>query len=164
MQIANLPNALTASNVIQSLAAEACLMTEKWEMLRSYTASESQVFGGNFASSLGSLLLDLKDRKDDAFKSALKVLRNSVIKSMSFTSTVSLQACHEAMLQLHALTEIETIAGVHSVAETPPLDQSVDLSRRLDILGPYSADKQYLLGLRRATMHLSRYEEPSQIK
>jgi serine/threonine-protein kinase ATR len=32
-----------------------------------------------------------------------------------------------------------------------------NLDRRLDIIGAYTSDKQYLLGLRRATMSLSRY-------
>jgi len=43
---------------------------------------------------------------------------------------------------------------------TKPSDRDVileNLDRRLDIIGAYTSDKQYLLGLRRAAMSLSRY-------
>jgi serine/threonine-protein kinase ATR len=74
---------------------------------------------------------------------------------MTFTSTTSLQTCHDSLFQLHALTEVEAIVDA-SLQTSPSTAGILDtLNRRLDVLGVYITEKQYLLGLRRAAMELS---------
>ena len=61
------------------------------------------------------------------------------------------------MLRLHILTETEMISGFGQTANFSRPSLLTTLDRRLDILGPFSSDKQYLLGLRRAAIQLSKY-------
>jgi serine/threonine-protein kinase ATR len=60
------------------------------------------------------------------------------------------------MVKLHALYEIETISGV--MTSTPSEREAIleNLDHRLDVIGAYTSDKQYLLGIRRATMLVSK--------
>jgi serine/threonine-protein kinase ATR len=59
------------------------------------------------------------------------------------------------MLKFHVLTELEMIAGTDSpdIGREKVLES---LNRRLEVVGAYLNDKQYLLGIRRAAMQLSR--------
>jgi serine/threonine-protein kinase ATR len=74
---------------------------------------------------------------------------------MAANSVTSLQSCHDSILRLHALTEMESIGNAGNQGHSSRSEVSDALSRRLDVLGGYLSDKQYLLGLRRATMELS---------
>lgn len=62
------------------------------------------------------------------------------------------------MLKFHVLTELEMIAGTAKDASTERTNILESLSRRLEVIGAYLNDKQYLLGIRRAAMQLSRYD------
>ena len=64
------------------------------------------------------------------------------------------------MLKFHVLTELEMIAGTADTT-TGRANIIVTLSRRLEVIGAYLNDKQYLLGIRRAAMQLSRYVQKS---
>jgi serine/threonine-protein kinase ATR len=61
------------------------------------------------------------------------------------------------MLRLHVLTELEMIAGTAKDSSTELTNILETLNRRLEVIGAYLNDKQYLLGIRRAAMQLSRY-------
>ena len=111
---------------------------------------------GDFNVGIGSALLALFDGRDDRFLETLDALRRSIAKSLSTTNTISLQACHDAMLKLHVLTEVELISGIGPAKDIDLLTLMTALSHRLEVLGAYLSEKQYLLGLRRATMQLSR--------
>ena len=74
---------------------------------------------------------------------------------MTSASTTSLATAHPLTIKLHALYEIEQIGAVRTASFTA--DELVDrMNKRLDLLGAFTADKQYLLGVRRAAMQLSR--------
>ena len=64
------------------------------------------------------------------------------------------------MLKLHVITEIEMISNVRNLdqAEKTHLRTSLDL--RLEAIGPFLPDKQYILGVRRAVMELSKSVSP----
>lgn len=68
------------------------------------------------------------------------------------------------MLKLHVLAELEMIAGTdldshrHEAAETNRGRVLETLNNRLEVLGAYLNDKQYILGIRRAAMQISRSE------
>lgn len=89
-----------------------------------------------------------------AFQDAIDGLRLGISKSLTVNSVTSLQSCHDSILKLHALTEMESICNFRT-QDCSHSDVCDTLDRRLDVLGGYLSDKQYLLGLRRATMELS---------
>ena len=147
-------------------AAEAAWSTGKWDQLERILAGPSEQINISldFNVGVGRALLALRCRELDKFKRLLDGLRANTAKGLSPTSSSSLHACHDILIKLHALYEIESISGV---AAGPMTSKEVildNLDRRLDILGAYTSDKQYLLGIRRAVMQLSRYVSCSQLR
>ena len=60
------------------------------------------------------------------------------------------------MLKMHVLTEVELISGV---LPDPNMERQAlisSLNQRLDVVGAFLSDKQYILGIRRAIMQLSK--------
>lgn len=110
---------------------------------------------GDFNIGMGSALCALHQRRTGLFKKIVNDLRRNIAKGFTTNSIASLQASHDSILQLHVLTEVESIADVSSSGYGNRGSLMEALDRRLDILGGYLSDKQYLLGLRRATMELS---------
>ena len=137
-------------------AAEASWVTGKWATLKKYISMHSGSVYADFNIGIGSALLALFEGRDDQFLETLDALRKSVSKSLSGTNTISLQACHDAMLRLHVLTEVELISGLGPAKDVELPMLMTALSQRLEVLGAFLSDKQYLLGLRRAAMQLSK--------
>jgi len=102
-------------------------------------------------------LLALRKKEKDEFTKTIAALREGVARGLSPTVTSSLQACHDQLLKLHVLYEIEAISGISDNATADRDAILGNLDRRLDVLGAYTSDKQYLLGIRRATMQLSKF-------
>lgn len=110
----------------------------------------------DFNICVGKALLALYNEDETEFKKTIATLRGTLSKSLSPSNTNSLQACHDTLVKLHALYEIEAISGVVA-AQTPERGLVLEnLDRRLDVIGAYTSDKQYLLGVRRATMLVSK--------
>lgn len=139
-------------------AAEAAWSTGKWDQLERVLASPSEQANPStdFNVGIGRALLALRRKQGDEFKQIVEVLRAAAAKDLSSTSTSSLHACHDTLVKLHVLYEIEAISGVSAGPSTERIIVLDRLERRLDILGAYTSDKQYLLGIRRAVMQLSR--------
>lgn len=141
-------------------AAEAAWSAGKWAHLERTLGSSSIPQGTtllDFNVGIGHALLSLRRKNGSEFKNIVASLRDALAAGLSPSATASLQACHDHLVKLHALYEIEAISGMDP---TKPSDRDVileNLDRRLDIIGAYTSDKQYLLGLRRAAMSLSRY-------
>ena len=155
-QIEGFQQSKATSIISLPFAAEASWVTGKWTKLKKYINMHSGSVSGDFNIGIGSALLALFDGQDNQFLETLDALRRSIAKSLSTTNTISLQACHDAMLRLHVLTEVELISGVGPAKDVDLPTLMTALSQRLEVLGAFSSDKQYLLGLRRATMQLSR--------
>jgi serine/threonine-protein kinase ATR len=110
-----------------------------------------------FNVGVGRALLALRRGDTDQFTQMLECLRAETAKDLSPTSSSSLHACHDILVKLHTLYEIEAISGVSAGPLNGRKEVIIDnLDRRLEILGAYTSDKQYLLGIRRAVMQLSR--------
>ena len=133
-------------------------MTGNWIRLRKYIDAYSESTVGDFNIGIGSVLLALFDGHDDVFLEKLNALRRNLAKSLSTTNTMSLQACHDVMLRLHVLTEVELISGVGSTKDIDLTTLMTILGQRLSVLGAFLPDKEYVLGLRRAAMQLTRFE------
>ncbi|UPX14348.1 Non-specific serine/threonine protein kinase [Ascochyta rabiei] len=142
-------------------AAEAAWSAGKWTQLERILGASADHFNGaatDFNVGVGRALLALY-RKDEAeFKIITAALRGSLAKGLSPSNTNSLQACHDTLVKLHALYEIEAISGVGTPATSEREIILENLDRRLDVIGAYTSDKQYLLGIRRATMLVSKID------
>ena len=150
-------NSLSTSTL--PFAAEAAWSAGKWTQLQRILGSSSEKVTGatiNFNVGVGRALLALYKTEEADFRNITAALRENLSKSLSPSNTHSLQACHDTMVKLHALYEIETISGV--MTSTPPEREAIleNLDQRLDVIGAYTSDKQYLLGIRRATMLVSK--------
>jgi serine/threonine-protein kinase ATR len=144
-------------NRIAPFAVEASWATNRWktleEYLRLYSAGDvSEVFD----LGIGQALLSLKERDVAKFKEHVKMLREKVAGSMSYAATSSLRTAHDLMLRCHVLSDLEMIVDKPEAEDGTQQSILAALDRRLEVLGAYVGDKQYLLGVRRAAMELMR--------
>lgn len=140
-----------------SFAVEASWMTGRWEKLHSYLELCAQKSTAGFNVGIGLALDAFRRGQRQRFDEIIASLRLSVARSLTTNTVASLQSCHDSMLRLHALTEIESVSLVEDTGKGSDTRSSWrdSLDQRLDVLGGYLSDKQYLLGLRRATMELT---------
>ena len=144
------------NNISLPLAVEGSWVNGRWDKLAEYVAKARFGAKGDFNVEIGSALLALQSRDEDSFFRIVNEIRSSITKGFTIGATSSLQSCHEAMLRLHILSEVELISGFKPTADFNRPSLLTTLDRRLDILGAFSSDKQYLLGLRRAAIQLSK--------
>ena len=133
---------------------EASWITGKWEKLDNYLCLCKEQNTGDFNVGVGRALSALRKGDRAIFGDNIRDLRLDVAKSLTISSVSSLQSCHDSVLRLHALEEMELLSGTGDRGSTYS-DVQGSLARRLDVLGGCLPDKQYLLGLRRALMELS---------
>ncbi|KAH7037280.1 phosphatidylinositol 3 [Microdochium trichocladiopsis] len=148
--------AISTVNRILPFAVEASWATTRWESLQKFTAKYQGDRTENFNVCVAQALLHLQKGKKKEFLDEMKALRERVGSSLTFSTTTSLQACHEPMLNAHVLADLELIAGASGEHGQHVQDTVKTLDRRLAVLGSYVNDKQYLLGIRRAAMELMR--------
>ena len=155
--IDGLESASARSPIMLPFACEASWVTGKWEKLDRYVGRASKTSAGSFNVEVGRALLALARKEKEAFIQIVDEVRRKTAKSLSPANTASLQACHNVLLKLHALTEIEAISAEEKHDDsTGKSALVVSLEQRLDLLGAFNSDKQFLLGLRRAVMQSSR--------
>lgn len=147
-------NTSLTANKIAHFAVEASWATGRWETLRKYLNLYNGEPTQQFSLGVAQALLQLKDGDKDGFQHYIHMMRDKVAAELSQSSTSSFRACHDARLKCHVLTDLEIIASQKDAGHTQPT--LVSLERRLEILGAYVTDKQYLLGIRRAAMELMR--------
>lgn len=136
-------------------AVEASWITGRWDKLEGYLELSAKQGAGDFNAGIGAALNILRQNKTEKTIEIINGLRLNVAKSLTANSVASLQTCHDDMLRLHALADMESIANAGAAGSNPSPELLGALDRRLDVLGGYLADKQYLLGLRRAAMELA---------
>ncbi|GAM91485.1 hypothetical protein ANO11243_095360 [Dothideomycetidae sp. 11243] len=78
--------------------------------LRFYTTSTS---GSNFSVSLGSIVTSIDDGKTDDAAKVIMDLRSTISRSLTAANSASLAACHNQMLQLHILYEVDQLQRLH---------------------------------------------------
>ncbi|KAF9765646.1 hypothetical protein IL306_002066 [Fusarium sp. DS 682] len=147
----------STDNKIMPYAVEAAWVTGRWESLTKFTARFRGDPIEDFNISIATLFekLRAKDKPEELTKT-MKDIRVKISSSMNAASTSSLQACHDLLLKSHVLTDVEIIIGTKAGDEVARQKTAALLERRLEVIGAYMNDKQYLLGIRRAAMELSR--------
>lgn len=144
-----------ASNInrIVPYAVEAAWTTGRWQTMQRFLNKYQGDLSEDFNVSIAQALLYLQRRLTKEFFQTMKTIRGRVASSMTSSATASLHACHEPILRAHVLTDLELIAGGNHDGDQDILKS---LGRRLEVLGSYVNDKQYVLSIRRAAMELSR--------
>ncbi|KAI1427168.1 phosphatidylinositol 3 [Xylaria sp. FL1777] len=143
-------------NRVVPYAVEAAWATGRWQTMEKFFSKYQGDPSEDFNVSIAQALLYLQSGWTKEFVQAVKTMRDRVGSSMTSSKTASLQACHESILRAHVLTDLELIAGVNNDGDQHPQDILKSLGRRLEVLGSYVNDKQYVLSIRRAAMELSR--------
>lgn len=154
-QVDGLLESHSATSKLLPFAIQASWVAGKWAKLRKYVSLSSNPLESDFDIGLGSALLALHDKDLDHFSEAVQKLRQNSARILSTTNTASLQACHDVVLRFHALAEVEAISGARTAADRDREVVLENMGRRIDVLGAFLSEKQYLLGLRRAAMQLS---------
>lgn len=146
-----------SDNKIMPFAVEAAWVTGRWESLTKFTKRFQGTAVPEFNISVATLFESLHRRcGNKAFSAAVREMRENIASSMTASSTVSFQAAHDILLKCHVLTDLEMIVGAKSAHEDERSKVMARLDGRLDVVGAYFNDKQYILGVRRATMELIR--------
>ncbi|KAI1351099.1 phosphatidylinositol 3 [Xylaria sp. FL0043] len=148
--------AVATINRVVPFAVEAAWATGRWQTMQKFFSKYQGDPLEDFNVSIAQALLYLQRGWTKEFVQAMKAMRERVGACMTSSTTASLQACHEPILRAHVLTDLELIAGVNNDGDQHPQDILKSLGRRLEVLGSYVNDKQYVLSIRRAAMELSR--------
>ncbi|KAF2971363.1 hypothetical protein GQX73_g2258 [Xylaria multiplex] len=148
--------AVATINRIVPYAVEAAWATGRWQTMQKFFSKYQGDPSEDFNVSIAQSLLYLKRGWTKEFFQTMKTMRERVGSSMTSSATASLQACHEPILRAHVLTDLELIAGMNTDGDQHPQDILKSLGRRLEVLGSYVNDKQYILSIRRAAMELLR--------
>lgn len=143
-------------NRIVPYAVEAAWATGRWKTMEKFLNDYQGDPSEDFNASIAQALLYLQRGWTKEFFQAMKTMRERVGSSLTSSTTASLQACHEPVLRAHVLTDLELIAGMNNDADQHPQDILKSLGRRLEVLGSYVSDKQYVLSIRRAAMEVLR--------
>jgi serine/threonine-protein kinase ATR len=138
-----------------SFAAEASWNTGKWHVLEQFLSSGPGTKSQDFNVGVGRALLAMRKKDERTFQQNISSLRIDITRGLSVSATASLAAAHPQTIKLHALYELEMVSGM-AMSNLDPNILMDTLDRRLDVLGAYTEGKQYLLGLRRAAMGLSK--------
>ncbi|KAG9767193.1 hypothetical protein KCU95_g17617, partial [Aureobasidium melanogenum] len=145
-------------STLLSYITEACWTTERFDTLKDTLAGLSEDGQTDFNIGVARVLLAMQEKNQDAVSTMVNKLRNIVVKGITSVSGSSLQACHDVLLKLHIVYEIGALSGAIGVpAAQDPAATSIlaVMDKRLNVIGSYISDKQYLLGIRRAVMRLS---------
>ena len=153
-QVEGFQKSKATDTLVLPFATEASWVTGRWDKLKSYLSISTEASDGEFNVGIGRALLALSEDNMSQFSSALDQLRRKTARGLSATNTTSLQGCHDTLLKFHALAEIEMIGNAGEVNKNRKTSLVASMDQRLDVLGPFVSDKQYLLGLRRAAMQL----------
>lgn len=135
-------------------AVESSWADSRWDLLDKYLGLSNARTESAHEIHLGRILLALH-RNDGTFAKEIAHARECVIGEMTPSFTGTVRQCHDSMVRLHALSEMDVI--VHQPRETEADCGSLAqlLDRRLGLMGTYNQDKQHVLALRRAVFNLS---------
>ncbi|KAI1816156.1 phosphatidylinositol 3 [Poronia punctata] len=148
--------AAATMNKIVPFAVEASWATGKWQTVEKFLGRYQGDPTEDFNVSVAQALVFLRKGWTKEFFEILRNTRERIGSSMTSSTTASFQVCHEPLLRAHVLSDLELIAGMNSDGDQHPQDILKSLERRLEVLGSYVNDKQYVLSVRRAAMGLLR--------
>ncbi|KAK7408849.1 serine/threonine-protein kinase M1 [Neonectria punicea] len=147
----------STDNKIIPFAVEAAWVTGRWPSLAKFTKRFHGDAIQDFNVSLATIFNNLhENRGSPEFLETIRNMREKISSSMNTSATASFQACHDHLLKCHVLTDLQIILEAKAGNEVAHRKTMTLLDRRLEVVGAYVNDKQYLLGIRRAAMELAR--------
>ena len=129
-------------------AVEAAWCTFRWDELSAILASD---LPEDFSSHVGQVLVALHQQDEAKAHHLMNELYKTTASELTPNAITSLQNCHDTLLRLQVIDDLRILSS--TTKNDKPTDLNI-LDRRLDILGSNVQDKQYVLGVRRAVMHL----------
>ncbi|PHH78594.1 hypothetical protein CDD82_2953 [Ophiocordyceps australis] len=142
---------------IMPFAVEASWVTGRWDALVNFSHRFQGSVVEDFNISIAALLESLYAPSDsETLTATIGSIRDKIASEMTTSITGSLQAAHHVLLKCHALADLEMIVASKPQDDGEKRKAMELLDNRLDVIGAYFQDKQYLLGIRRATMELMR--------
>lgn len=138
----------TTPNLLTSYAMEAAWATNRWDRLSSYLPDTG---GYDFASHVAEIMLAVNEKDDPKASTLIEELYRTTASEFTPNTITSLHAGHDTLLKLHVLNDLELMMSNSTDDRISVLE---NMRGRLDVLGSNVADKQYLLGVRRAVMSL----------
>ncbi|PHH79154.1 hypothetical protein CDD80_5521 [Ophiocordyceps camponoti-rufipedis] len=146
-----------SNNKVTPFAVEAAWVTGQWESLSKFTGRFHGDVVQDFNMSMATLLDALHNKSSsDVLSQIVGSAREKIASEMTASATMSLQAAHQLLLRCHVLTDLEIIVNLKPGDEEERRKTKSLLDGRLEVIGAYVNDKQYLLGIRRAAMELLR--------
>ncbi|KAG5983170.1 hypothetical protein E4U55_000604 [Claviceps digitariae] len=140
---------------LMPFAVEAAWTTSRWDSLARFIVRYQGNLLQDFNMSVASLFNSLHQKSSaDFFQKQVQGMREKIASSMTASVTASLHAAHDLLLKCHLLTDLEAIVATKSERDRQRTMALLD--GRLEMIGGRFGDKQYLLGVRRAAMELSR--------
>jgi serine/threonine-protein kinase ATR len=150
----------TPDSIITTLpfATEAAWMTGRWDTLEELLHNDQAKKSQDFNVGLSKALLAIRHQDTEGFRSVITNLRRSLSSTFKPSITSSMSNAHNHLLKLHVLYELEALSGLSDESNASKLLHV--FPGRLDVIGSYTDDKLYVLGVRRAVMELSRFVPP----
>ncbi|PHH88274.1 hypothetical protein CDD83_7758 [Cordyceps sp. RAO-2017] len=146
-----------SNNKIMPYAVEAAWVTGRWESLAKFINRFQGDVVQDFNMSIATLFDDMhKHYSHELFSRTVQSMREKIASEMTASATTSLQAAHDLLLKCHVLTDLELIVRSKAGEEEERRKAVASLDGRLEVIGAYVNDKQYLLGINRAAMELAR--------
>lgn len=141
----------------------ACATNNMNQVIETFGTRIDKPSTSHFKVAVGSILAQIDECRVDDAHQTMEELRSSIAKSLTAANASSLEACHNQMLQLHILYEVERLMEWQNthVQEVERSRMSSILEKRLEVLGSFTADKQTILAIRRLVLGSSRYEHRS---
>lgn len=136
-------------------AIEASWVTSNWEALDKYLGMSNESTECTYDIRMGRALSELRKNNIEAFKMGIDGAREAVAGMMVESSTSSIRQCHHLLVQLHALSELQIIGEELHRPEIDSKGLAQEFESRLNLMGTYSNDKQYILSVRRAALQLT---------
>jgi serine/threonine-protein kinase ATR len=145
-------------------AVEASWVSGNWDALDKYLKKSNEHTDSTYDVQVGYALSELRRNNMEGFLKRVGTAREVVAHTMTESVTGSIRQCHHFLVQLHALSELQSVSEVlrrRDGGEIMALTKS--LESRLNLMGTYSVDKQYILSVRRAVLQLSGQEMSEEI-
>ncbi|RPA73622.1 hypothetical protein BJ508DRAFT_216035 [Ascobolus immersus RN42] len=134
---------------------EAAWQAQKWDGLGKYleVAKEKKP---DYDVALGQALLAIRAGEEEVVNKEIETARQLLVEKLTPSATMSLRACRDVLVKMHALSEVADITAFQRKGEEERREFTEALQKRLDMLGSSAqGDKQYLLSLRRTVFSLS---------
>lgn len=132
---------------------------KKMETLLSQVQHESKI-DFSFEVNIARALISLQNSDFQEFGNRIEMARRGVSENLASSPVSSLYQCHESLVRLHGLADLELIGDLSSCFSQGGVDHrtmSTGFNRRLELVGSNYEAKCYLLALRRSAVLSTKY-------